>query len=194
MPFCLMELVTAKGLGKAVGARCEWTWPKAQRGLGCCMVALVNLQTVCRPCAACLEKKPGQPRVPLGSLTPSEESLSKALWKTIPNASWGEGSAVWGKGSQAAGSPAPFARHGAAWTALAGRATARRSRSKRCRARAMVPCPLPVSSSCCHRCSVTTVSMSAPLLPPPQLPQQLWSETDWWLSVGLGNHGALGPL
>ena len=49
-------------------------------------------------------------------------------------------------------------------------------------------------SSCCHRCPVTAVPMSAPLLPPPLLPQQLCSGTDCWLLVLLCNHGALAPL
>ena len=55
MPFCLRELGTARGLGKAVGARCEWTWPKVQRGLGWCMVALVPLHTFPMPSAFFLD-------------------------------------------------------------------------------------------------------------------------------------------
>ena len=77
----------------------------------------------------------------------------------IPSASWLEREHCPWKGEPGSSLTCPSARHGAAWAALAGRATARRSRRKRRRARAMVPCPLPVLqlllpllSQCQHRC------------------------------------------
>ena len=116
------------------------------------------------------------------SLPATEESLPKALWKTIPNASWGEGRAVPEKGSQAAVSPAPSAHHGAAWAGpLPGGAGGRGAeQGPWC----LALCPY--CSSCCHRCPDTAVPMSAPLLSLLLL-QQLWSRTDCWVVVVLPN-------
>ena len=179
-----------------MGARCQWTWPKLQRGLGSSGLAAGPS----RPSLQALGNKPGgaagaaqrpsglshshfsqkpslqawgkpSPTLPGDKGALSRERGARPPAHLLPALASEQPGQPWQAGPLPAGAGARGAEQGPWCLALS------QSRSSRC-----------------HHSPDTAVPRSAPLLPPPLLPQQLWSPRDCSVAVVLCNRRALGPL